>query len=485
MPPERAALLVAACGMAAAALLVLDVAGWSTGEPSGSQIYNHYALALMDGRFDVPIRAIGGEGHYDPSGRAFVYYGLAPLVPRFLAVPFLDIRTAALPAFTIWLGAAVGSAAYQWAFLRLLRRSAGPAGAPMLAVVLVSVLAWFVSPGLLLAANTAVYHEPIAVAYAASGLFFALMVWAAHLGAAPAAILLPAALLAALSLFARPHVAVGLYAGVAILALVDLRTHGRIAVGRAVGAGLVLAAAGGALLLFNQARFSDPFLMHGSFEPGPLQYGTVFWSFEDAASSRARVFTEQGRFHPLRIPANLFMHLIMSPSAVVERVYAALSAPVGAGRLEGPFAGVVRLWLPWLAIAVVGFATRMRPAGAWAAGAWTAAVASAAIPVLILLSYPTVTLRYRLEIFPLLAVVAAMGLTGLAARTGASWRGATGGLAVGLVLFGTVGTAVTARHYATYFTDIPEFVTWSRPFCETMVRAKGLPNADLDQLCRL
>lgn len=493
MPPERAALAVAACGLAVSALLAFDAFGWSPGEPSGGQIYNHYALALLEGRFDVPIRAIGGEGHYDPSGRAFVYYGLAPLVTRFLAAPLFDIRSAALPAFTIWLAVAIGCAAYQWAFLRLLGRFGGALAGSVSAAALLSALVWFASPGPLLAANTAVYHEPIAVGFALSGLFFALMVRAAHLGAPAGAILLPAALVAGLAVFARPHVAVGLYAGVVVLALVDLRMNGWAAAGRAVGVALVLAGAGVALLAVNQVRFADPFLMHGSFEPGPLQYGTVFWGFEDTASARARGFTEEGRFNPLRIPANLFLHLAITPWPVMERIYQALSAPVGAGRVEGPFVGAVILWMPWLVIAAAGFRARVRPTGAWSAGALAAALVAAVIPVLLLCSYPTVTLRYRLELFPLLAVVVAMGLTGLGARLGAlpaSGSGAPFGgrvrvLAVAMVLSGSFNTVQTARAYAIYFVDIPQFVTWSRPFCEDMVRAKGLPNADIDQLCRL
>ena len=119
----------------------------------GDLAYNYYFLSLLEGRFDVPVRIITIEGHYDAAGQAYVYHGMAPLLVRALLFPFVDLRTASLAPISVWLFAAGGTAAYHLTFVKIVERYSTP-WERRKSLVLIGLMTWLASPGVLLAANT-------------------------------------------------------------------------------------------------------------------------------------------------------------------------------------------------------------------------------------------------------------------------------------------------------------------------------------------
>lgn len=83
---------------------------------------------------------------------------------------------------------------------------------------MLAVLVWFCAPGLLLTANGLLFVEPVAMAYALGGGIILIIARIEFGKIEPAKALVPLALLAGLVVHARPHLAVGYYAGVVLLA---------------------------------------------------------------------------------------------------------------------------------------------------------------------------------------------------------------------------------------------------------------------------
>jgi hypothetical protein len=101
-----------------------------------------------------------------------------------------------------------------------------------------------------------------------------------------------------------------------------------------------------------------------------------------------------------------------------------------------------------------------------------------------MLSYGTVTLRYRFELWPALIVLALLALPAFLAglRTGGPWRRGLSGLALA---GGLAVSAATAVSYSKASREQDLFSVWDRATCEDMVRGKGFAGADIDRLCAL
>jgi len=201
----------------------------------GTEIYDYYFLALAEGRFDIPVRIAGLEGHYDAGGRAYVYHGIGPLIYRAALYPFVDLVAFPVHLVSIWVSTVIGTVFWHLSLLGALGPRAGTAARTM-----VGLAVWTVAPGVLLVTNGSVFQEPVAFAYAATGWFVWTMTGIVLRGRDPAAGLVALAVAAGLVLFARPHLAVGLYAGtVAVAGLVLWRTGAR-RLGRVAGAMAIL-----------------------------------------------------------------------------------------------------------------------------------------------------------------------------------------------------------------------------------------------------
>jgi len=497
--------IAAALGLAGA-LLYLLFALRLFAEPGnvtfGTQVYDTYFLSLLDGRLDVPLRIIGLEGHYDLEGRAYVYHGLAPLLTRLIAWPLTDLRTAAFSYLSIWLFVVAGTALYHLLLHRLVT-TFGPTepARRRLWILWTGVAVWLCGPGLWLAANDSLFHEPIAAAYLCGAAFLyavGRLVWSdAQVGD----VLVAAALPAALAVHARPHLAIGLYLGCGLLMLHHLiRERPRRLVPLLLSVA-ILGASGGGLLLWNEVRFGDPTTMHGTFEASELQYGFTYWGVDDPNGPRATAFRETGRFDPRRMLPNALSYGVDLPEGpVADAVTAARDRLVdgrGYFRVEEPRVGVLYLWAPWLLLLVVALSSRRappeeeeagerRPLDARGRSAVRIAVVATAIAAAMLLSYGTVTLRYRADLWPLLVALVLLLLPGLlrSARGRAPSR-AFGYALVGTLVVSSIATVSTALAYTDNFASGGVFSVWTPEMCEGMLLRRGEDPARLPELCAL
>jgi len=485
---ERAA--AGAVAIAGALLLVL-LGAWGVPEFNmpwfGDQVYDYYALALLDGRLDVPPRIVTLEGHYAADGTAYVYHGLLPVLTRLPAAPFVDLRETSLALPTIVLFAIVGTALYQ-----------------------LGMLAWLTAPGLLLVANGSLFHEPIAAAYVLCASFLALLLGTGKRPGPGRLVVL--AILAGLCVHARPHLAAGLYVVVGVLVLAHLfRPHGEREVGRSrgqsgggawrwtppVAALLVLAAFGASYLGLNALRFADPLRTHGGTEDRAIDYGSVYWGIEAEDSPRNRALEEHGRFNAARVAPNAFLYLVGLPvhlgaGAWAEARYRAWTRELGWIRIEAPVLGILFLWAPWFGIIVLGLVPgfplekpglhRRRPRLPA-----MAALAGTGMGAALLLAYATHAFRYRFDLWPLVAVGVILALPVVGRRIGVAGRPRR--LTIGaLVVLSTIGVAATLtirRPVAEALTQGGPFSTWSQTICERMAGKRGFDGATTRRLCSL
>ncbi len=509
-------LLAAAVILAGTALYAALAFGLFLGEGIalvGDKLYDYYFLALAEGRFDVPPRIATLEGHYDAEGRAYVYHGIAPMLTRLAAAPFIDLReTQIMASLSVWLFASLGALAYHLALVRLVAEHAEAGRARLLWMAIVGVMAWVCAPGLLLAANHSMFHEPTAVAFFCTGWSVYLYLRVIHGGARPASAFVLLALLAGLCVFARPNVAAALYLGLGLAMLAHLLRTRLQALGPVIAATVVLGIAGAGFLGFNAARFGDPLQMFGSNEDGAaLEYGFSYWGFESPQNDRRlAAFVEHGTFNAGRIGPNLMLYAVDLPwGQIVGQPRETDIGPINAVyrdwtldrlgyiRVEAPQIGFVYIWAPWLLLALLG--VLRPPAGAFGAGAaepvpvrggygrGAFAIAGLGVMALLILSYGTVTLRYRFEVFPLIAILGALALPRLLAWQAARPGGAP--VLTGLMALAIAGAAVlslgVAVMYADNFPQMEVVSAWSFETCERLVLEKGFAADEVDRLCRL
>ncbi|RDC68010.1 hypothetical protein DLJ49_20540 [Rhodovulum sp. 12E13] len=478
--PFSVAAAIAAIGATVYAALMLRSVGVTPGA-FGADIYDQLWLAMNEGRLDLPARVLRLEGHYWPDGTAMSYHGLAPLLTRLLLDPFVTIGAASLAPVSIWLWATLGSAAWHGALLRV---GMAHAIAPTFLAVL-GVALWLGGPGLLLATNHAFYHEPIALAYAAAGAFALAWTGMAERGRITARTVVVLALLAALTLHARPNLAIGLYLAACIAMGLAFRQRGHTALPGIAAALAILAAAGLGYLAVNKAQFGSATTAHGSFAPGDVQYGIAFWDMEAPNNPRQQAFEEHGRFNAGRILPNAAMYLAAPPHLVAPEVnlmarglHEAATLPrTGYGRIEGPSAGILFLWTFWTLLAGIGLGA-LRRRGA----PYVGLLAGVAAGSVVTLSYPTITLRYHVDLWPLIAALALLGVSVAGRSLDHSRRAA---LAVACTT-GLAFSAVTALFYTHYLRthEATAFAEWSAAECTARAEAKGLEAERVAWICR-
>ncbi len=490
----RWSLAIAALGALAYAVLAMVVAPLAAREPFGVDIYDYYYLAILDGRLDVPARILRYEGHYAPDGTGYLYHGLAPLLTRFLAGWALPLPQISMAYLSIWIWTVAGTACYHAALIRLAGDAWPDRGRWRTAwAAALAAGVWFASPGLLLAAAPSLYHEASAVAYAMAGAFVLTWVVGAPRGRAWGWTLAGLALCAGIALHARPNVAVGLYLGAVIAAGLALWGDGRRAIGPALVAMAVLGAAGTGYLGLNALRFGSVAQVHGSYEESSLRYGTVYWGIEEADSPRASAFVEHGRFNPSRILPNAGLYtfdmpersVLAAPAAAIMSAYRGATADLGFIRVERPRMGMAWLWTGWLALcAAAPFARGVPP---HMAGVLAATGAAAVLT----LSYGTVTLRYRFDLWPAIAVLGAIGVYAVAprlARAGGAILPAALGAAIAVGVFVSGATALAYRdtfRIAGPEVEDPLEGRWTQADCIENGRHLDLSAERLREVCSL
>lgn len=489
--PLRKSWDLIAIGMVLYALLATGLLKSVDGFPLGQNLYDEYFLALLDGRMDLPARVAQFEGHYTPDGIAYLYHGVGPLIPRFVFGWIWPFETYSLAPLAIWLWSCLGTLGLHAAFHKATSGALEQLGSRGLTLSrMLGIAIWFGSPGFLLCASTSFYHEPIALAFAATSLF--ILIWAnVAFGEWPLwKTAIPCAALAALALHARPNVAIGLYfatiLALGLLAWMSLRIHFL----RIVIALAIMGAGGAGYLGLNAARFGSPTETHGSFSQSDVQYGFVYWGAEDTDSERAQAFKDHGKFNIKRIPHNATIYLFDIPAvtgqlqAVSEAFHASvrstLAQNLGFIRVESPYVGMVFLWPLWILFAVsapaAGGQVWRRMAIPLAGGFAIAGLT---------LAYGTITLRYRVDLWPLLALLALLGASAIAklfaqGKSGLFLKGA-------LIAAFLIGIAVSASTVAQLrgFQMAPQSKPfWSMEECRHLTGQKDFSDADIERICR-
>jgi hypothetical protein len=486
LTPRGIAVLIGLAGAAYMAAVAANLLFASPHPPIGAQLYDLYAEALLHGRFDLPALALRYEGHFAPDGTGYLYYGLGPLLTRLPFLAFVDLPTNWISAFSIWFWAVCGTACYHRAFWLGLAEGLGGAdriGGKASAVLAFAI--WFASPGALLASAGAVFHEPIAMAYALGGGLLLLLAMACFGRIGLERAIVPMTLLAGLTVHARPHLAFGYYLSVCLLVLLLFVTKGMrhwktMAISMAL-----LGLFGAGLLAFNAARFGDAVTMHGSFSEGELQYSSMFWGLESENSPRAQAFEQHGRFSAARILPNTLVYFFSPPSGLgmdaaisgLERAYDAAIPETDLVIVNEPKAGALFLWPAWMALMVLGFASRALRRLTALAG-----LAGVAAGTLLVLSYPTVTMRYHVDIWPFIAFPAIFGLVWLGKRPSGGRLSSLLPAVLGvLVLLGTAVTLHKTMHNK--LMNLDSGSEWTPGLCLDLTAKKGFSPQRGREIC--
>ena len=456
----------------------------------GTDIYNAYFYQLLDGRFDLPLRMLRLEGHYSADGTGILYHGIAPLLTRLLLHPFVTIHTFPTAAFSVWIWSVVGPGFYHLALFQVLRKYAGQVS--FIWALLMGLAIWICSPGLLLSANPVLYHEPISIAYAAMAIASYLMVRCALFGLAWRYVVIATAILAGILLHARPHLAVGLYAGTVLMILFALWRDKMRALAPALLSLGILGVIGLSFLQLNAARFGSATSAHGSIEtPGalnPVQFGPTFFYPDGSTTGRWTVFAEHGRFHLWRVLPNALVYTLDFPGGRQE--IAALHRKVtesisGYGIIEPHRFGMLSFWTGWIVLMVIGLSkSRPRLSGGVRA---VPLLISTGIAGALMLSYPTVAFRYRHDVWPFVMTLCLLSLPGLMQRYGAGilQQRRVFSLSFLAVLHGVLISAFLVSAVKLSFREKPGelYGPWDFETCLTRLAHKDFSTARMEQLC--
>ncbi|WP_426167514.1 hypothetical protein [Sandarakinorhabdus sp. DWP1-3-1] len=359
------------------------------------QAYNYLALALADGRQDIPAEAIAAEGVYI-GGKVYMYYGIIPALLRIPLMPFLDLREVPVSRLVSLFMLLVGQFAMQWTILRVAAVHGRTAFIDRFVTVALSIILWFGSAAMLLLPNPDLYYQPYSAAHMVSSVFFALLVYdLLVVGRAPrGARLMAYAVLAGLGVYTRQTYAIGLYAVTLVLLLPDL-AEWRRARGPALGAAVRAAV----LPLFIMFLAGCGYLALAYARSGHLTTGWSVdaWGFSAIVPRDARMISlDEQQFSPVRIIPNFVYFMVGGPHWREPLIEALGGGTVRT--LSHPFRYLV--YTP-LALLIAG-------AGLWAllrrppAPARTIRLVGAmlAIPAMLQLAYGTVFVRYSCELWP-------------------------------------------------------------------------------------
>ena len=139
--------------------------------------------------------------------------------------------------------------------------------------------------------------------------------------------------------------------------------------------------------------------------------------------------------------------------------------------------GFAFLWLPWVLLILMAGAR-------WPPGArpgWILLLATG-VGALLMLSYPTITLRYRIDVWPLVAGMAIL-CAGRLSATGVIHRAATVatlGLTTALSVLVLTSTITFNKGM---LRELGLFAEWSRATCEAQTKNKGFGPDRIEALC--
>ncbi|XXJ20752.1 hypothetical protein ACR42D_14675 [Desulfovibrio caledoniensis] len=377
-------------------------------------VFNHFFLSIMDHRLDIDPACIGKEAFFSPDGRAYAYWGVFPALLRAPFHPFVDLKTVPVSRIIVFVSAVLVAIVSQNIVKDIMRKTADQAWNEWL-ILSANLLIWFASPVLILSSNGSVYHEPIVLGLLGVMLFMWVVLRGIllHSEAAPEKMSL-LALIAGCVLHMRLTFALALYFGVCLFCLLHIvrlyqQLRGENGPWRSffkallspkyVVAPMFILFVFGALLLFtNWVKWGDP------LNPAPLE-GYGFLVQGEGWSGRHAAVKKLGRFNLRRVVPGLVFHLTgVGMAGRAYSVYDGLTGMFGTGvmRLENP-SPLLLMWGPWLFSGFYVFRRmRRKLIGETAGQSYLVLALTVLIPVILILSYPTITVRYKAEFWPFL-----------------------------------------------------------------------------------
>jgi hypothetical protein len=435
-------------------------------------VYDSVALNLLHGDFTVSRAGIGYEA-FIRDGHAYSYFGMFPVVLRWLAMPFMDIAHAHLARLSCLL-AIVLFVAFQLRTLMVVHDSLPPAtrSKPLFAVMIAATA--LSGPQIYLLATSWIYHEPIFWSAAFGAAFNLVVVRAAlrtGLGVTDMAWL---ALLAGLALITRPSIGAALYLGTGLLsagAMLSFRLQAmrelpaalpRMAVDPRVWLTfLILAVFAVVAGVVNDNHFGSPFRFVD------FRYYYLF----QVNPHRMDMVRTYGAFNLDRVVVNSLYYACGIPwllrnvapvAAYLHSHFDIVEAPPSSGLFANPLTIVLA------AFGLYRLARRpdMAPEGTAILGL---ALAGHAAAVLLILAAMATALRYRFDFAPFMTLAALIGYRSLSLATAAApadRRRIIRNVAVALCVLGIIGS-----HYVLIVHKV-----WSRGV-PTEVRRALLPLA--------
>lgn len=314
--------------------------------------YNYYFLSLIDGYLDVPAYAIGKEGNFI-GGKAYMYYGILPTLPRLLAYPFADLTQVPMAYFSVLFFTILGNTVLQYSLvakhmaMKLIPIAGSHQPPSLIFLILTSAIIWIGSGSFIISQNATIYHEPYAASLCLVNLYMALLVKNDFFtGAYRKVNLAPFAILAGLCVHARMPSALALYLVTGLLILVQtyrsqvslsekVKLHSLIglAIVQYWKAILILGLFGVSILWLNFAKYGDVFSFMGR------NYGFMFF---EGFSERMCSVLPQAELHQFyRIIVNGYVYL----SGDWQNHWSLMRLlSTGYGRVEMPAVPLALLW---------------------------------------------------------------------------------------------------------------------------------------------
>ena len=461
----------------------------------GNLIYNYYFLALLNGQLSLPVQIVGPEGHYTADGTAYTYYGIAPIITRIIPALFIDLTKTSLSAFTVYIFSVGSAFLYMKLFFsKMVIPTKGDNQSQIFLLFLVGLSVWLISPAIMLAANDSVYHEPIVIAFFLVSAFLYLLSKLKDGDLPTLRSIILISICAGFAVFARPHVAVGLYFGTVLLLAYLLFRHRRAALKLCFVSLSILFLCGLTQLGINAARFGDAFRLHGALHKDEIEMGFVFFGFQPYDTPRNLAFLEHGKFNLDRVLPNLFRYFLDAPATIpemfyynyklaVEEFYAGLTSHLGFIRNEQPQIGIAFIWMPWFLLAVGGLAYLRRISFITAI-----MLATAVMIAFLMCAYGTLTFRYRAEIWPVVAVLAYVFLSHSKFISEQNVKQKTLTILMLLTVFigWLLNKTLVVSLYAGYFRTHSFYSNWSDERCKIYVSVKDSlgPNA-VERICTI
>lgn len=368
----------------------------------GGFIFNDMLLRLLDGRLDLSPAVLNDEA-FVRDGRSYAYFGIMPALVRLPLLPFVDLQTVQVGRLSCFLAGVVAYPALAWAVMAAAgdRRLAWP----FLVAVGLS------GPGLYLGLRPLVFHEAILWAWAWAAVFLAAAAQALfrdHSRFRPAVLALMGAAAGA-CLHSRVSTGAGLYVAFSLVWGLEVLRQRRLSRGLLL-AGLVAAAGVAVAMAVNQGRWGTPF-----------SFGDLTLQVNLGGQDRIMGIARQGAFGLWRLGTGISYYLLptwtitgVSPALedMFSREYWSVDGPATSQVLLEPFLfalaglGVKALWHRPDRIPVLALASGL------------------AIPIALIMTFLFLAFRYRAEFFPLLLLLALVGLNSATASPAAPtwWR---------------------------------------------------------------